>query len=93
MSRHHRRLDPKRWARVRRLVFDRDGWRCRSCGRAGRLECDHIQPLEDGGAEFDPANLQSLCRRCHIAKTTREAMASRPPEVRAWRQYVNRVLL
>lgn len=36
------------------------------CGRAGRLECDHIQPVAKGGDPFDMGNLRTLCRSCHI---------------------------
>ena len=53
------------WQRVRRFVLDRDGWRCRKCGRAGALEVHHVKPLQDGGEPYDPANLQTLCRTCH----------------------------
>ena len=52
MSRNHVRLHARRWARVRRAVLRRDRFRCQSCGRAGRLECDHIVPL-DKGAPWD----------------------------------------
>lgn len=49
---------------------------CRMCAAEGKLvsatEVDHIQPLAQGGAQFDPANLQSLCRRHHAGKTWRE---------------------
>ena len=62
-----------------------------SADRGAMMASKALLASLDSGAEFDPANLQSLCRRCHIAKTTREAMASRPPEVRAWRQYIKRV--
>ena len=34
-------------------VLDRDGWRCRRCRRVGRMEVDHVVPLDRGG---DPAN-------------------------------------
>ena len=88
MSRNHRALDARRWAHVRRLVFDRDGYRCRACGRAGRLECDHRTPLEQGGAEWDMGNLQSLCRTCHIRKTTGERIEKLPADVRAWRRLI-----
>ena len=59
-----------RWEALRLVIFERDGYRCRNrkCGKAGRLECDHIKPLNEGGAPWDPANLQTLCRGCHIAK-------------------------
>ena len=29
---------------------------------------DHIQPLREGGARLDPANLQSLCVSCNTRK-------------------------
>lgn len=35
-------------------------------------QVDHIIPLEDGGEPFDPANLQSLCFRCHVIKSADE---------------------
>ena len=60
-----------KWKRVRRLALDRDGYRCRACGKAaGRFEIDHVVPIAAGGAPFDLDNLQSLCRPCHFAKTT-----------------------
>ena len=71
-SRHHRALSGKRWELVRLRVFARDGWRCRNCGRAGRLECDHVVPLRDGGDPWDKSNLQTLCRPCHIEKSARD---------------------
>ena len=60
--------DWRRWARLRRVVFERDGWRCRTCGKAGRLEADHVVPISKGGDPWDMANLQTLCRGCHIEK-------------------------
>ena len=51
---------------VRKHVLDRDGWRCKRCGRAGSLEVHHLKPLEDGGEPYNPNNLESICRGCHI---------------------------
>ena len=67
-----RRQGGKRWRHVRWAALKRDRWRCRTCGKAGVLEVDHILRLEDGGAEYDLHNLQSLCRPCHISKTSAE---------------------
>ncbi len=64
-----------RWRQLRRQVFERDGWRCRQCGRAGRLECDHIRNWREGGPFWSMHNLQALCRGCHIEKTSREVKA------------------
>lgn len=86
MSRHHDRLNRRRWAVVRRQVFDRDGWRCVLCGRPGRLECDHIRPLEHGGAPYALDNLRTVCRGCSIKRHRDEREAKLCPEARAWRR-------
>ncbi len=71
----------KRWARARRNVLDRDGWRCLNCGRAGRLEVDHVIALRNGGEPWDMGNLQTLCRApCHFAKTAAENRKTLTPE-------------
>ena len=90
MSKHHIVLRYKRWQQVRRTVFKRDGWRCVECGRAGRLECDHVTPLqrEPGQDPFDPNGLQTLCRACHIEKTRAENRRELTPDERAWRELV-----
>ena len=88
LSRHHTHQDARRWAAVRRAVFERDGWRCVECGRAGRLECDHATPLDRGGDPWDQANLQTLCRACHITKTREENRRPLTAAELAWRAFV-----
>lgn len=78
MSKNHDTLDRRLWEAVRRRTLARDNMRCRNCGKYGRLEVDHILPLEDGGAPYDESNLQALCRRCHFAKTRAENLARNP---------------
>ena len=94
MSRHHAHLNARRWAAVRRAVFERDGFRCVRCGRAGRLECDHITPLqrEPGQDPWDINGLQTLCRTCHIEKTRRENSRVLGPRALAWRAFVAEVI-
>ena len=66
-----------RWKRTKKQVLIRDEFKCRKCGKAGRLEVDHIIPLhliedklmEDPKLAFDKTNLQALCRPCHFLKT------------------------
>ena len=87
-SRLHAELDPKRWARVRRAVLDRDGWRCCGCGRPGRLECDHVEPLQRGGDPWDMGNLQTLCAPCHVDKTRSENRRPDTPAEVEWRAFV-----
>ena len=90
MSRHHTHVNARRWAAVRRAVFERDGYRCVMCGRTGKLECDHITPLErePGQDVYDPNGLQTLCRACHIAKTAAENRRELTPAELAWRELV-----
>ncbi len=87
-SRYYAALEPSRWGRVRRQALERDGWRCRRCGRPGRLEVDHIRPLRQGGAAYDLGNLQTLCRGCHIGKTRAENRRPLTPAEIAWRELV-----
>ena len=86
-SRHFAKLDRKRWALLRLRIFERDGWRCVRCNKAGRLECDHIKPMDAGGDPYEPSNLQSLCRECHLAKTGAERSPP-DPEREAWQELV-----
>ena len=66
MSWRKHKIDRRKWAWVRLQVLDRDGWRCVQCGKAGRLEVDHVTPMESGGAVYEKRNLQALCRPCHF---------------------------
>lgn len=48
-------------------VFERDAYRCVTCGGHHDLTCDHIIPESKGGpTEFD--NLQTMCRPCNSRK-------------------------
>ena len=59
---------------VRQMVYARDGYACRYCGRkrghAVRLELDHFHPRARGGSD-DPDNLVTACRACNRAKGVR----------------------
>ena len=86
-ARHHTGL--RRWRALRLVILARDHYRCRACGRAGRLEVDHILPLARGGDRWDPSGLQSLCRGCHVLKTAAENRRLPPdPDVTEWRSYL-----
>ena len=85
---HVNRLNRRQWALARRAALDRDGWRCRDCGRAGRLEVDHVQPLDRGSPPFELSNLMTRCRVCHWEKTWGERVT---PEQRIWRAYSRKI--
>lgn len=52
---------------LRRVVFERDAYRCRSCTGYIDLTVDHIIPERHGGTH-DLDNLQTLCRQCNSKK-------------------------
>lgn len=56
---------------LRRAVFERDDFCCRSCGSRFDLCADHIHPESKGGATT-LENLQTLCRECNSRKGDRE---------------------
>lgn len=58
-------------------VLARDNWTCCSCGRSSKeegiiLEVDHILPRSKGGSD-EIRNLQSLCKKCNIGKSNKDA--------------------
>jgi hypothetical protein len=62
-------------ARLRFGVLQRDGFRCRYCGRPGTapgviLHVDHVVPLAHGGATT-AVNLLTACEECNLGKGTR----------------------
>lgn len=69
------------WRRIRRYIKRRDGYRCTDCGidvkgRQVPYEIHHILPRSRGGTEH-PANLRTLCSKCH-RRYTRELMERGP---------------
>ena len=91
MRRWHQQINRREWAVVRYAALVRDGWRCRKCGRPGRLEVDHIKPLSEYSEDDDPMDLdglQTLCRFCHFAKTSLENRSTPGPERVAWNNYL-----
>ena len=89
MSRHHTKLARRRWELTRLRVFEAAGWRCESCGKAGRLEADHRVALHRAPDQdlYALDGLQALCTACHLAKTRRENERDDPARAR-WRELV-----
>ena len=85
-------LRSARWRRkLRPYILKRDGWECQACGKLlGLAQVDHIQPVSKGGKSFDPANCQTLCVSCHVAKTRIDKGELPDPEREAWAAYLGR---
>ena len=89
---HPATSNPRRWRAVRQLVLKRDGYRCRACQKAGRMEIDHIIPVQFGGAWWDVEGLQCLCRPCHFSKSTAD-LHGPDPERDKWKVLAHGLLL
>lgn len=62
---------------------------CVRCGATENLECDHILPVNAGGAH-DAENLQTLCSKCHREKSAKEKSPHRPNAFRPrWTKVVS----
>jgi hypothetical protein len=62
-----RRIGLIDWILVRNSVFNRDGYRCRCCGKGcnnGKLHCHHQIPYRIS-KDNSLNNLISLCNKCH----------------------------
>ena len=74
-----KRLNKRRWWKIRKRVIHRDRYKCLMCKIKVDDKCypswdhaatvDHIVPLSQGGAPYDLDNLQTLCLKCHRRKS------------------------
>jgi 5-methylcytosine-specific restriction endonuclease McrA len=55
---------------IRKLVYERDGFRCTECGAGNDLTLDHIVPWSRNGPD-DASNLRTLCAPCNSSKGAR----------------------
>ena len=68
-------------AQLRFSILQRDGFRCRYCGRTGGdpgvvLHVDHVVPLAAGGVTRED-NLRTACEECNLGKATRQVVTAR----------------
>lgn len=68
------------WQQQRKRILSRDKGLCQVCLKLGKFrparDVDHIVHRGNGGAD-DDANLQSICPKCHAAKTAQEGANAR----------------
>ena len=71
----HERGYGSAWDKIRKRILKRDGGLCQPCLKRDLItpatQVDHIINKASGGTD-DDANLQSICKPCHDAKTARE---------------------
>lgn len=57
----------KQWQAERTKVLKRDGWKCRHCKSAEKIEVHHLKPRSLGGPH-ENWNLVTLCAVCHAER-------------------------
>ncbi|MNP49337.1 HNH endonuclease [compost metagenome] len=57
-------------AKLKKEVFERDGYRCRYCGSHKDLTADHVYP-ESRGGDTSVGNLVTACSECNSKKGAR----------------------
>lgn len=57
--------------RMREMVLQRDGYKCKVCQATCQLEIDHILSRGKHPRDDRPMNLQTLCKPCHRQKHSR----------------------
>lgn len=62
------KLRDPRWQRRRLEIFQRDDWRCQSCGDRTKTLCVHHRWYEGEPWEAPDAALLTLCEECHEAE-------------------------
>ena len=78
-KRYQKLLNSKRWAEVKRIVWQRAGGLCERCRREGFIragvDCHHKVPVESANPDdpkamerlaYDVGNIELLCIPCHI---------------------------
>lgn len=55
--------------RVREIVWERDGGKCKQCRSATNIHFDHIIPFAKGGSSTDPKNIRLLCAKHNLEQS------------------------
>lgn len=59
------------WKQKQQIIFWRDDWKCKECGRTDlQLECHHLKYTTDKPWNEPDENLQTLCCNCHRIVST-----------------------
>ena len=56
---------------IKRIVWERDGGKCRKCGATDELHFDHDLPYSKGGSSITVDNVKILCARHNLEKSDR----------------------
>lgn len=59
-----RQLYTDNWDKIRKSVYQRDGYRCVMCGKKGKIHAHHIVPVTIS-KDNSMNNLVSVCESCH----------------------------
>ncbi len=64
----HTRMIP---SSIKQEVWKRDGGKCQNCGSDQNLHFDHIIPFSKGGSSLTADNIQLLCAKHNLSKSSK----------------------
>jgi len=74
----------------RKVVYYRDGGRCRYCKDSEMYEVDHIKPVSYGGNDY-VFNLACSCRTCNRSRSNKYWV--KPRELTTWEKVLQIILI
>ena len=81
----------REWRRTRLEVLDRDGWKCRECGRSART-AHHKPALEQllalGISPYDQTYIFTLCHHCHGVEDGQRAHPPKPAKINRFKRWL-----
>ena len=81
----------REWRRTRLEVLDRDGWKCRECGRGART-AHHKPALETllalGVSPYDKTYIFSACHHCHGVEDGGRAHPPKPAKPNRFKRWL-----
>jgi len=63
--------DRGEWMARKREILERDNHTCRECGSKDGVQVHHRKGRKSGG-KHSPANLITLCQKCHLRRTNQQ---------------------
>jgi 5-methylcytosine-specific restriction endonuclease McrA len=77
-------MAPKPYAKLRKEILERDGWRCQNCGCSKNLDVHHMIRRSALGDDTE-TNLITLCRQCHHHVHAPSDSKSQSNRVSSWK--------
>jgi 5-methylcytosine-specific restriction endonuclease McrA len=70
-TRHRRQGSTRQWRNLRKLILNRDNYRCQIEGPGCTRWATHVDHIDPQGGDL-PANLRAACEHCNTSRGNRD---------------------